>query len=144
VLDPWYVTGFVDGEGSFTFSRNGRSLALYFAIKLTYRDLPVLRSLHSFFGGVGKIYLVRPPHTPGPKSGMTKTAYYYRITKIADLAVVVEHFDKYPLVGLKRESYQIWKRMYLLKRAFRKADSAELHGLANQLSAATPRNQQHG
>src|SRR3954454_4331406 len=37
-LDPWYVTGFVEGEGAFTYSRSGKQLALYFGLKLSRDD----------------------------------------------------------------------------------------------------------
>src|SRR6266540_3811771 len=38
-LNPWYVTGLVEGEGTFTYSRSGSHLALYFAVKLK-REFP--------------------------------------------------------------------------------------------------------
>jgi hypothetical protein len=139
-LDPWYVTGFVDGEGAFTFSRSGRQMALYFAIKLTGADLPILEAIRDYFGGVGTIYRVKPRAAPTPASGFTKAAVYYRICRRQDLERVVEHFDRYPLRTGKAASYAIWRQMVALKRDFRKPLREELEQLSAQLSAASSRN----
>jgi hypothetical protein len=139
-LDPWYVTGFVEGEGAFTFSRNGRQMALYFAIKLTGADRAILDTIREFFGGIGNIYDVVPRAAPTPSSGYTKAAAYYRVCRREDLDRVVEHFDRYPLRGTKAASYAIWRQMVVLKRDFRKPPREELAQLSAQLSAASPRN----
>src|SRR6266542_1693162 len=139
VLDPWYVTGFVEGEGAFTFSRSGRQMALYFAIKLTGADRGILDSIQEFFGGIGAIYRVAPRAAPTPSSGHTKTAAYYRVCRREDLERVVEHFDRYPLRGSKAGAYAVWRQMVMLKRACRKPHRDELDALAERLSAASPR-----
>jgi hypothetical protein len=139
LLDPWYVTGFVEGEGAFTFSRNGRQMALYFAIKLTGADRALLEDIRAHFG-VGAIYKVAARSAPTPSSGYTKEAAYYRVSRRDDLERVVEHFDRYPLRGVKARSYAIWRQMVVLKREFRKPQRDELERLAAQLSAASPRN----
>ena len=141
-LDPWYVTGFCDGEGTFTFSRRTRGLALYFGIKLTEKDRPVLEAIQAFFGGIGKIYYHRRPPIPPPNAGFSKPAAYFRVTRIAELQRVVEHFDEYPPQGCKRESYRIWREMVVLKTGgFGAPPWEELDRLAVKLSAASPRNQ---
>lgn len=137
-IDPWYVTGFIEGEGTFTFSRNGRQMALYFAIKLTRSDRPILEAIQDYFGGIGTIYHVKP-REPGSRSGYTKTAAYYRVCRREQLDRVVEHFDRYPLRGDKAASFAIWREMVILKRAFRKPTPG-LHELAARLSAVSPRN----
>src|SRR5262245_53831997 len=128
-LDPWYVTGFVEGEGTFTFSRSGPQMALYFAIKLTGSDRPILEAIQSYFGGIGRIYHVKPA-APTQTSGYTKSAAYYRVCRNEDLDQVVEHFDLYPLRGSKAASYAIWREMVVLKRNFRKPPRLELDALA--------------
>jgi LAGLIDADG DNA endonuclease family protein len=138
-LDPWYVTGFVEGEGTFTFSRSGPQMALYFAIKLTGSDRTILEAIQAYFGGIGSIYNVKPA-APTQASGYTKSAAYYRVCRSKDLDRVVEHFDTYPLRGSKAASYAIWREMVVLKRAFRKPARPELEALAARLSAASPRN----
>jgi len=139
-LDPWYVTGFVEGEGTFTFSRNGFSLSLFFAIKLTGRDRVILEAIRDYFGGIGKIYDVKARAPAGPGSGYTKAAAYFRTSRLDQLDVVLDHFDTYPLRGSKATSYSIWREMVLLKWAARKSDRLELLALAARLSAASPRN----
>lgn len=139
-FEPWYVTGFVDGEGSFTYSRSGRQIALYFAVKLTEADRALLEHLQRFFGGIGNIYKV-VARAPKTASGYTKTASYFRVTRLEDLKRIVEHFDRFPLQTAKRVSYEIWREMVVLKQAFRKPDRERLNTLAAQLSAASTRNQ---
>lgn len=142
-LDPWFVTGFADGEGSFTFSRSGKQIAIYFAIKLVATDQPLLESIQDYFG-VGKIYRVqaRSPSQGATSGGATKTASMYRVTRHNELPRVIEHFDNYPLQGEKRNGYAIWREMALLKTLFRKgADRELLSDLAQKLSSLAPRNQ---
>ena len=139
-LDPWYVTGFVDGEGAFTFSRNGRQMSLYFAIKLTAIDRPLLLQLQAFFGGIGEIYSVRARGAATAGSGSTRAASYYRVCRRDHLPRVVQHFDAFPLRGAKRASYAVWREMVLLKQRFRQPEREKLEALATRLSAASPRN----
>src|SRR5262249_13162188 len=137
-LDPWYVTGFVEREGAFTFSRNGRQMTLYFAIKLPGPDRPLLESIRDYFG-VGSIYRVVAGSAPTPSSGYTREAASFRVSRRDELERVVQHFDRYPLRGVKARSYAIWRQMVELKRKFRKPQREELARLAAQLSAASPR-----
>ncbi len=112
-LDPNYVTGFVDGAGMFTYSRSGKQLSLYFAIKLTALDEPALQQIQDFFGGIGTIYSVK---------AVTKTARYLRVSRREELMRVVEHFDSYPLRTIKQKSFEIWRAMVLAKQQFRNPD----------------------
>jgi hypothetical protein len=137
-LNPWYVTGFSDGESAFTYSRSGNNLSLYFAIKLNFEDRNLLYQIKDFFG-VGKIYVGRPV-LPGKHSGYTKTSFYYRVSKISELSKVIEHFDKYPPIGKKASTYPIWKEMVALKKEYRKPNKAELNRLADKISALTSKN----
>jgi hypothetical protein len=139
-VDPWYVTGLVEGEGCFTYSRRPRSgMALYFAVKLTRADDGLLRRLQEFFGGIGTLYRVRP-RAAGRAAGYTKAASYYRISRNDQLRRVVEHFDAYPLRGVKAAAFEIWRLMVLLKLEFPRTCGNRLELLAKQLSDASPRN----
>lgn len=140
LVDPWYVTGFVEAEGCFTYSRSGRRLALYFAIKLTGADAALLTAFQRFFEGAGRIYRVAPRARPTPRSGFTRTAAYYRVCRRRELERIVSHFDSYPLRGVKAVSYGLWREMVVLKRAFRRPASVSLDVLAARLSASSPRN----
>jgi len=138
-FDPWYVTGLVEGEGSFTYSRSGTRIALYFAVKLVRADDLLLQALQDFFGGVGTLYRVWP-RAPTPRAGFTKSASYYRVCRKEELRRIVAHFDAYPLRGAKAESYRIWRLMVLLKLEFPRTPRDRLDLLAAKLSAASPRN----
>jgi hypothetical protein len=127
LLDPWYVTGLIEGEGSFTYNRSGKSWVMIFAVKLNIKNQGLLQELLDFFM-VGKIYNL------GEKGGI------YRVSKQEDLAQIIEHFERFPLKGAKLASYQLWKQMIELKaQSFRKTPSEELEELSKQLSASSIR-----
>jgi len=138
VLNPWYVTGFCEGEAAFTYSRSGRSINLYFSIKLRADDKDVIAQLYDFFR-VGTIYRVRG-RLPTAHSGYTRQALYYRTSRVSQIERIVQHFDKYPLAGKKRASYRVWKKMFLLKKNFRKPDFEMLNELALKLSSVNSKN----
>jgi hypothetical protein len=138
-LDPWYVTGFAEGESCFTYSRSSGGVAqLYFAIKLTASDQPLLEAIRAFFGGIGAIYRVKP--RTGPKSGLTKAAAYFRVSRIRELCRVINHFDRYPMKGNKALSYALWRQMVSMKldRYHKTADPTFVL-LAERLSLSSPR-----
>ena len=124
-LDPWYVTGFAEGAATFTFSRSGRQLSLYFSLKLPTADRALLQSIQSFFGDAGKLY----PTADG-------RSLYLRITRLPELVRVVEHFDTFPLQGARASTYATWREMVLIKQSSpRRPDRDRLNLLAAQLSS---------
>jgi hypothetical protein len=136
-LDPWYVTGFLEREGTFTYNRTGsggKNLILVFGVKLGSKDLPILEELRDFFA-VGQIYPVRAGQN-------NKASGYYRVSRLSELSAVIDHFEQYPLRGAKQRSFHIWREMVSLKQdTFRKPPLDQLNELARQLSAASPRNE---
>jgi hypothetical protein len=134
-LSPWYVTGFCEGEASFTYSRSGKVLMLYFAIKLSASDLPILQRIRSFFGGGGRIYAVHSRQGNARRPD-TRAVSYFRVTKAVDLVPIVDHFDRYPLAGSKAQSFATWREMVGLKQRFRKPPVERLETLARELSAS--------
>lgn len=107
-LDPWFITGFSDGESTFTFNliKNpsnpvGYKIQLLFRIGLHSKDLALLEKVQEFFGGKGQIY----------KSNDT---IIYNISSIKDLSVIIDHFDKYELITQKLADYLLFKKAYLL------------------------------
>lgn len=136
MLDPWYVTGFADGEATFTYSRAGGSFGLYFSIKQREDNRQIVEEIHNFFNNVGQIY--RGKESSGsPKSGSTKPYAYYRVTKSSELQIIVEHFDKFPLQSEKKfEAYKVWREMVVYKKEnYRKIDYDHLSALAGKLSS---------
>ena len=135
MLDPWYVTGFCDGEAAFTYCRSGGSFGLYFSIKQREDNQQIIEEIQQYFNYVGNIY--KNKESPATKnSGFSKPAVYYRVTRIAELRRIVEHFDKYPLQSSKkREAYNVWRQMVIHKlENYRDIDYDTLRGLAEKLS----------
>ena len=99
-LDPWYVTGLVDGEGCFCVSlairtrlRTGLEVRPSFSVSLNEKDLGLLRDLQAFFGS-GWIRESKGDRT-----------FKYEVRSIGDLtSVVLPHFGRFPLRGYKARS----------------------------------------
>jgi hypothetical protein len=123
MLAPEYVTGLAEAGGSFTYSRTAGNLTVYFALRLPQRDRAVLEALRDAWGA-GRIYTV-----PG--------ALYFRISRHDELLPVVDHFDRFPLRGHKREIFAVWREMVEIKSRFRQPDLERLHELAERLSSLT-------
>ena len=100
-IPPWYVTGFAEGAGSFTFGRSGKQLLLVFAVRFPESNRPLLESIRRFFRA-GRIYGAGP-------------GCYYRINRPTELLRVVDHFDRHPLRGEKQTAYRIWREMVYLR-----------------------------
>jgi len=132
LADPWYVTGLVEGKGAFTYSRSGRSLVLYFSMKVSAADRVLLDTLQRYFGGVGRIYKVR---SRARAPGESVSAWYYRVARVRELQHVADHFERYPLRGAKSVAFRLWRQMLDGKARLRKADWHRLDSLAQELSA---------
>lgn len=109
-LDPWTVTGFYDAEGSFILSiyphsnyKTNYNIILTFSLNLNLIDLPLIEELQKFFG-VGYITI----------SG---NSVLYRVSSIADLEIIIAHFDKYPLLTNKYLDYNLFRKAFELIKA---------------------------
>ena len=76
-------------------------MELRFQIGLHVKDRPLLEGIKNYFG-VGNI----------TKQG--SQSIQFRITSIKDFAVIIEHFDKYPLITQKLYDYKLFKQVYEL------------------------------
>lgn len=134
-LNPWYVTGFCDGEAAFTYSRNGGAFALYFGITQREDNGQILEDIWEYFNYVGKMYR-RKEAEPTKNSGFTKASVYYRTTKTDEFPIIIDHFDKYPLQSKKKlEAYKVWREMAIHKlKNYRTTDYDKLRALAEKLS----------
>ena len=105
-INPWFLTGLSDGEGSFGVSiinspasRVSFSVKPVFSIGLHTKDGAVLEQIKSLWG-VGKIYYGHGPQT-----------IQYRVESIKELQTVIKHFDKFPLITQKLADYLLFKEV---------------------------------
>lgn len=106
-LNPYYVTGFVDGEGSFIITVNPNSkYKTNYRVKATFssrsgglheRDLPLLNLIQNYFG-VGSV----------TKQG--KESFQYRVSSVKELELIISHFDRYPLITKKHADFLLFKQ----------------------------------
>jgi len=107
-MNPWFVTGFSDAESCFTLSvvRNkerkiGWRVSYCFQITIHKKDLVLLEQIQSYFL-VGSI------------TNHRYDSIHYRVQTVENLIVIVNHFDKYPLITKKWADYQLFKQVLML------------------------------
>jgi hypothetical protein len=111
-LDPHFVTGFTDGEGSFIVSvtkapdhKLGLRVKAIFRLNLHKEDLVLLKLIQSFFGGAGNI---------GEDYKGICNYTVYSLEEICN--VIIPHFDKYLLITQKLSDYRIFRKVVMMIR----------------------------
>ena len=106
VLNPWFLSGFTDAEGCFSIGiRPDAKLKIkwrvlpVFIIKLHKKDLSILEDIKKTLH-IGKIR----------KSG--ENCVQYVVESFKELQVIVNHFDKYPLVTAKVTDFLLFKQCF--------------------------------
>jgi LAGLIDADG endonuclease len=96
-FNPWFISGFCDAESSFyiLFYKSdtvklGWAITARFEIHLHLKDKYLLEKIKDYFGGVGNII----------------TKYKSVSFTISNKAVLIEHFNKYPLINKKKS--RLW------------------------------------
>nr|UEV87047.1 hypothetical protein [Grifola frondosa] len=110
-INPWFITGFSDAESSFIVSiyRDEKSklkwrVTAYFSIHIHIKDIALLEGIQNTLG-VGKV-----------RKNSNSTAIF-RVDNIQELQVIIDHFDKYPLIGAKYSDFLLFKQcFYLIKQ----------------------------
>ena len=105
LLNPQFITGFTDAEGSFIIIirknnkfKIGWRVEARFSISLHKKDLALLQLIKNYFNGVGNINKER------------KDGVQYHITTLQDLTnVVIPHFNKFPLITQKLANFELFK-----------------------------------
>ena len=107
-LNPYYVTGFTDGEGCFFVGispgpkhKIGHRVKATFQIGLHIKDKALLEQIQLFFG-VGQI------------SKLGAESVQFRVSALEDLKVIINHFDKYSLLTNKQSDYLLFKQVVKL------------------------------
>lgn len=103
-INPYWVTGFIDGDGAFMLNVSKSSSKLGFSVRPVFdlavhkSDIFILDKIKKFFSNIGHIR----------KSGLY---YFYRIDSIKDIRnVIIPHFDEYPLLSINNSrSYFLLK-----------------------------------
>ena len=106
-LHPSYVSGFVDGEGSFSVSilkrgmyKTGYNIKPVFTLNLHSRDTVLLNRIQYFFG-VGKITI-----------RSKNRSVYLTVGSLKDLTnVIIPHFENFPLLTKKQADYELFKEI---------------------------------
>lgn len=106
-IEPWFITGFADAEGCFTFTLSkttqnkiGWESGIYFIINLHERDKHLLSQIKAYFGDVGTIGKARD------------NCCAFKVRSLNSIITkVIPHFDKYPLVTNKRFDYLLWREI---------------------------------
>lgn len=104
-LNPYWVTGFVDGDGSFTtvLSREFKRLTLSFEISLHSKDVAILHKIKDFFccGNV--------------TTRLNLNRSTFRVTDLSDInTVIIPHFKMYPLYTQKQLDFALWEKIAAL------------------------------
>ena len=111
-LDPWFVTGFCDGEASFSVSisidkrikgRVGWVVKPSFQISLHSRDMKLLLQLQEFFA-CGSIV-----------SKNNRSEKSFRVNSLHDLTnFIIPHFVNFPLLSQKAADFELFKQIVKL------------------------------
>lgn len=104
ILNPCWLTGFSSGESTFVITiyrdsrmNTGWAVQPFFAVTLHKKDYVILKKFQEFFGGAGSISKDRKDYAQ------------YKVYSKADLAVVINHFNKYPLLTQKKADFELFK-----------------------------------
>lgn len=107
-INPWFITGFSDAESSFFISiypdQNSKlkwRVTPSFSIHLHIKDIKLLKDIQNFFG-VGKV------------RQNSKTTALFRVDNIQELQIILDHFNKYPLIGDKISDFWLFEKCYKL------------------------------
>jgi hypothetical protein len=106
-LLPCYITGFTDGEGSFGIYLQktskyqiGYQVKYEFTIVQHIRDRALLENIKLSFNGIGGI------------DQHAKLSVKYRVSSIKDILIIIDHFEKHPLITQKRADFLLFKRAF--------------------------------
>lgn len=110
-MHPSYVTGFVDGEGSFSILvlkraayKTGWNIVPVFTINLHGRDRALLEKMQSFFGGIGDITIRKKDNS-----------VYFTVKSVKDIMnVIIPHFEKNPLLTEKQADFELFKQIVVM------------------------------
>jgi len=105
-LDPWFLTGFSDAEGSFIISiyRDEKSkfkwrVSAYFSIHIHVKDVLLLEQIHKTFG-------------VGTLRKNNENTVLFRVSDIKELQTIIDHFKNYPLLSAKYSDFLLFEQCF--------------------------------
>jgi len=111
ILNPWQVTGLVDGEGGFNCSilktgagSTGLTVKLEFKITQKSHSEGILHEVKNYYG-CGSVVIDN-------RSTDTKK---YHVTSISDILLkIIPHFNVYPCLTSKYLNFNDWKKIEII------------------------------
>jgi hypothetical protein len=104
-LNPDWVSGFTEGDGSFFVRINSTTnhIRPVMSIGLNIREKPLLEKIQEFFEGISYIY-----------TSTSNNYVEWKIGKLSFFKKVILHFNTYSLIGLKSYNFIIWREIISL------------------------------
>lgn len=114
ISDPFWVTGFTSGDGSFKIrlrklkTNIGYRVSLLYSFHLHIKDLDVLKGLASYFNNNSKNLI-----SNDKKVGISDNkSVHLQIAKFNDInEKIIPFFEKYPIEGVKSLDFEDFKKV---------------------------------
>jgi hypothetical protein len=127
-LNPWFVSGLIDGEGTFYISirkdneyKLGWQIGAEFQIQLHKRDLNLLLQMQYFFSGTGSINISK-----------TRQSATYSVKSIKNITtIIIPHFLKYNLLTQKAADFILFNKIVRLINTKAHLTKEGLHQIIN-------------
>ena len=98
LIKPWFPeTHWLQNKNK-EYVVNYQIIAL-FKIKVHKKDLILLKMIQNYFNGIGKIY----------EEGDAVT---FVVSSVKEVKIIVNHFNKYPLVTQKQADFELFKKAF--------------------------------
>jgi len=105
--DLKWLVGFVEGDGCFSVTKNGKYIKYEFTIEIHIRDIKLLYKIKNLLGGYGSI-------TTRKRSNPTTELARFKISSKNDLKrVILPIFDKYEMLTSKQYDYLFFRSCLL-------------------------------
>jgi len=127
LLNPWFIPGFTDAEGSFMIivskksgTRSGWWVGVRFQIVLHKRDEELLKLIQTYFGGIGLITIAKRGECQFTVNSLDQI-----------LKKIVPHFEKYPLKTQKLTNYLLFKQVVMMMERKEHVKNESLQAIVN-------------
>lgn len=135
-INPWFITGFVDAEGSFIIKVQPNNnlktkwrVRAVFSITLHIKDLSLLETIQQTIGA-GKI-------------SKNKLSAIYAVDSVKEIPIIINLFNKYPLVTHKLSDFLLFKQCFeLIQKGEHLTETGllEIISLKSSLNLGLPEN----